>query len=381
MSETRPIGESAERRRSRRHSAAELSVRASILAGPELEVINISREGVLVASDVRLTEGVGICLHVWSNGQHQLLGGRVARVDISSDGGRKYRAGIALDADFPPFDLSTGPPAIASDAVEPNQAGARVVQAELTNLRGALEERRRREEDHLRTVEMLKAALRSSERARKEVQQEQAADRAMWDEERRRLQAELELAVRHASERDEHLTASAEREERLVEERSQWLAEREALVERVRAAEAAAAASVLRSSAQEERERLLVRAIEEERTMLAGLLQEKERLFSDLEAARLEADAVRRAREQLEQACRDRERQAQELGARLEATEGWCADQQELIYRLREDMLRSCAMLESWQTSQSPGPPGGESQPEVPPEPARQTARPVTPIA
>ena len=373
MSETRE-SESVERRRSPRHPAAQLpSVRARLLAGPDLEIIDISREGVLVESDVRLALGLGICLHVWSNGERQLLGGRVARVDDSPDDRRKYRAGIALDADFPLFELSAR--AGVSETIDAPEGGSDGFQADLTTLRTALEEQRRQEQDYQRTLEMLKAALRSSDRERKEAEQEHAAQRGTWEEERQRLSAERELAVRLAGQRDEHLATSRQREARLVEERNQWLAERETLAERVRTAEATASAAVRRSSSQEERERLLVRSIDEERAMLAGLLQEKERLFSDLEASRAQADLAGREQVQLQQQCSDLAREAQELSTRLAATEGWCADQQELIYRLRTDMLRSCALLDSWQVSKASAPSGGgEAPPDAVPRSVAETA-------
>lgn len=346
MSESRPSrSKAAERRRARRHPATRLSaVRASILAGPDVEVVNVSPQGVLVASTVRLMPGAGICLNVWSHGKHHLLSGRIARVDTTIEGGRaKYHAGIALDSDFPVFDLPEATDELAPPAPEtPNgpvaasESSASVYApspealAELTALRATLQEQRTHEQTQQRTVEMLKAALSSSERARKTLEEERLAQQVTWDEERLRLQAETDRLAGYADE-----------------------LEKQALAIR-------------------ERERSLERALEEERGMLATLLREKEQLLGDVGAFRAEAAAAAQAREELQQTRAERAQDALRHAAQLEATEAWCADQQELIYQLREDMLRSYALLEGWQSSrrsESPVSPTPEPEPASDPSP------------
>jgi chromosome segregation ATPase len=367
MSESRsPRSKPPERRRARRHPVTRLpSVRASILAGPDVEVVNVSPQGVLVASNVRLTPGAGICLNIWSNGQHHLLSGRIARVDTSIEGGlAKYNAGIALDNDFPAFDLPTPPtaetsPTGAHAAVEQTNVDGHAVprdtRAELTTLRAALQEQRSHEQSLQRTVEMLKAALRSSERVRKTAEDEQTAARVAWSDERQRMQHDIESAVRRSVELDDHVAAFSEREARMIQERAAWLVERDALEERVRAAEAAAEAAEHQLTALGDREQRLVRALEDERGMLVVSLREKEQLLADVQALRAEAGRAAQVGEQLQQERRQRAADAERYAAQLEATEAWCADQQELIYQFREDMRRSHALLETWQSTRRSG--------------------------
>lgn len=364
----------SERRRARRHPAAKVPhVHASILAGPDVKIVDVSPHGLLVESDVRLIPGAGICLTIKFANESHMLGGRVARVDTAVVGNKmKYRAGIALDGLFAPFDLPTPEPSPseeASTAVAAPEAGAADGSATappstdletsasgMEALRQTLAEQRRTQQHDVRVIEMLKAALRASEVARKELEEARRRECETWEQERRTFEQALELAARHKERLSAELAASEERTgalaKELEEERVSALARDAVLQEQLQGATGKCEESLQELVALRESHRALSRSLDEERAMLADLLREKDRLIAELEQAGADLDAASRDRDRANDDCRQGEVLRARLAKQLETAERWCADQHELIYQLWQQALRSTSLIEGWKSLQ-----------------------------
>lgn len=96
--------------------------------GPEVQVINISRFGALLESEVRLPPRIRIFLRiVTTNGVIQLAG-RVLRSEISGlKGVPRYQSAIAFEEPFRLLgkgcaDVADGPPAVSPESVPPAKA-------------------------------------------------------------------------------------------------------------------------------------------------------------------------------------------------------------------------------------------------------------------
>ncbi len=92
------------RRRMPRLDATALPFLKSVnqVGGPEVKLINISRRGALIESQVRLTTGSSICLRLAIAETVYLLKGRVLRYSVSSLVGSslRYQSAIVFDEDF-----------------------------------------------------------------------------------------------------------------------------------------------------------------------------------------------------------------------------------------------------------------------------------------
>jgi hypothetical protein len=186
--------EGADRRRAPRHASHRLpTLRASLLAGPDVAVLNVSRGGLLLESDVRLRPGSGICLNVVFGDQTHRIDGHVSHVNANIVDGRvMYRAGIAFDREMPVFDLgatdrrdrpaSPGvpPPPIATTTSDPGR-DARA--AEVSRLHEELETEQMKREQQAATIAALRDALESGERLRRDLIDEHASERERWSRE------------------------------------------------------------------------------------------------------------------------------------------------------------------------------------------------------
>jgi hypothetical protein len=322
-----------DRRKSPRIPASQLpSVRASILAGPDVQIVNVSREGLLVESDVRLTPGIGVCLNLVIEDQAHPVSGRIVRVDASLVGGRmKYRAGVALDEEIVILDVpsSDSTPASPSQAAlpAPHPAANDVVQpivefdsAEIASLRQQLADHRREQQQQSETLETLRKVVESGEALRRQLLDEHTADRERWQEEQRLLEARVQEAETATAEISRDLRAARDRERRLVLEH------------------------------------------EQQRAQLEGQLRERQQQIAELEAshAALLADVSQR----LQANERDRSTWASEqthMTSRLESTENWCADQQNLLYHIRQQVNAVMSLIEGNKTFL--GPPTIEAAP------------------
>jgi hypothetical protein len=302
-------------RRFPRHPATRLpSLRASILAGPDVQVINVARGGMLVESDVRLTPGSGVCLNVTLGDQVYQIAGRVSRVDASIASGRvKYRAGIALDQEMAVFDL---PP--HSDASPADAAADRALDEELRErlqapvegdgsaaLRAEINELKLEGQQQREAGTALREAVDSGEAARRQLIDAQAAERTRWAEDRKLLQ--------ERARENEEQAATLARKIRSVVEAQRDQAEQHAL-EKAR----------LEAELNETKQQLMeLRAVHA--SLLATISQ------------RLEAFERERAEWQAER---------QRVTSELEAAEGWSSDQQDLLYRMRQQMASVFSLLD-----------------------------------
>jgi hypothetical protein len=302
-------------RKHSRHPASLLpSLRASILAGPDVQVVNVSRGGLLVEADVRLSPGSGVCLNVALGDQLYQVGGRICRVDAALANGKvKYRAGIALDEEMAIFDLSPDQASAAPRLADPvlleqadsRERALRDTEAELASLRLQLEDERRQMEQQRKTLDTLTDTLKAAESYRAELLAAHAAEQGRWQEERRML----EERARHA----EDLAADLAREARLARDS----------------------------------ERRTLQQQDEQRSTFERELREYQQQLAELQTvhAALTSATAQRMDEY------ERERQAwsareADVASKIETTESWCADQQDLLYQIRRQMTAMFTLLE-----------------------------------
>ena len=315
MSDTEPTGAAVSWRRFPRHPATRLpSLRASILAGPDVQVINVARGGMLVESDVRLTPGVGLCLNVTLGDQVYQIAGRVSRVDASlADGRVKYRAGLALDQEMAIFDLPSLPETSAADA-EADRALDTELQERLqppgegetaVALRAELNELRLEVQQQRDAGSALRQAVDSGEAARRQLIDAQAVERTRWAEERTLLQE-------RARDNEEQAATLARKIRSVVE------------AQRDQAGQHALEKSRLEAEANEATQQLT-----ELRAVHASLLATISQRLEAFERERAEWKA-------------ERHRATSEL----DAAEGWSSDQQDLLYRIRQQMATVFSLLD-----------------------------------
>ena len=360
-----------ERRRARRHPVARVPpLRVSILAGPQVTVIDVSSQGLLIETEVRLTPGAAICLNIEVNEESHLVGGRVARVDpVLSDPGLKYRSGIALDGPFPLFALAAvETPAARAETTDHESPLPHLAQAEepseknveqereLTRRRHALEEQRQHYEQSLAVIETLKEALRVNERSRSDAQEARKKERDSWERQRHGLEEALERARLHEQEAsDQALAAIAQQRsitEKLEQERTAWLKERAAFQEELAAAKTLPEGAVRELEALREIRATLERSLDDKRATIANLVQEQERLSAELEALAANVDDLNRMRLEADARYESSDGEKRKLEHLVQVTETWCADQQELIYELAQQMLSSYARIQAWSAAE-----------------------------
>ena len=90
---------------------------ARLLAGPEVQLINLSRGGALLESDTRIIPGANICIRLVAADAVFLLRGRVLRSRASHLRGSAliYECAVAFDEEFP---LLPGSEEVASTVAE-----------------------------------------------------------------------------------------------------------------------------------------------------------------------------------------------------------------------------------------------------------------------
>jgi hypothetical protein len=286
-----------------------------VLAGPDVALLNVSRGGLLLESEVRLRPGSGICLNVVVDGETHRLDGRVVHADARLVANRVvYRAGVAFDREVPIFDPPCGAgPSRWQEAPVPeppievtaSYPGGRDLEAEVERLREECEAERRQREHHAQTITALREALRSGERLRQEMLEAHAAERALWDKEHH----DLVERVREA----EELSSAMMHDMRVARD----------------AARRTARAHAAQLAAHDER-------VREGEQQLAALRAEQAALLASLNA-QLETLEKREEGSRTAQV---------RMTGQLAASEAWCADQQDLLYRVRQQMSTVFALLE-----------------------------------
>jgi chromosome segregation ATPase len=184
----------------------------------------------------------------------------------------------------------------------------------------------------------------------------------------------------HAEQLARDLAAMQERERstsaKLLKAQETWNSERNALQDRAKAAEARITQITSELAGVRDNEQRLTRELKAEQAKVGDLEQENERQIEEIEGARatikakqaraadLERENDRRMEEiqslraslaDMEQAVarHDQDKQSwatqkERLTARLQVTEKWCADQQELLYSLRQHLAGATTLLDGW---------------------------------
>lgn len=175
------------------------NLKATILAGPDVRVINVSKFGMLIESDERLSPNASVCLNITLDGRTFPASGRVLRVDAALSGGRvTYRAGIALDADVAAFDLQAEEPEPARASVPPAAAAPAAAakpaapqpkpqpqpQAKQPAAPEPAAPSAQQAQQAQEAIQLLRTALKTSEAQRKDSAAAHEAERARWDEQR-----------------------------------------------------------------------------------------------------------------------------------------------------------------------------------------------------
>jgi hypothetical protein len=89
----------------------------SIVAGPEVRVVNVSRRGILFASEVPISPGMRVHVRLIAAGVNPIiLKGTILRSKLETlqEGQPTYHSAVAIDQDFP----FLGPGMVAADAEE-----------------------------------------------------------------------------------------------------------------------------------------------------------------------------------------------------------------------------------------------------------------------
>jgi hypothetical protein len=73
-----------------------------LVAGPEVQLINISRGGALIESEARLSPGSHLCLRLVTAESVYLLKGRILRSKVAAvaEGCLRYQSAISFDEEF-----------------------------------------------------------------------------------------------------------------------------------------------------------------------------------------------------------------------------------------------------------------------------------------
>jgi len=303
-------------------------VRAKLLGGPEVQVLEISRQSLVLHSGVRLRPGFGINLTVNIGGAQHEVRGRIVAVDAAlSAGSLQYRVGVKLDQEMPAFDaVAMGSRGAGSETEAPTPAPAQASQHVAPAPPRASGPTPA--PDSKRMVE-LQTRLSEAERRAEEAEVQLSAHQTRV--------SQLEAAAAQTSEKlhsvEEELVAVQQRERLLIEHSKSaealWQRERERL--QLEAAQAQVRAEQSLRTRDEEREEWTT---QESRfaAELEALSQERVRLQGDREQAEAK---IQEAVEAHEHERTEMTAQRDQLASRLEATEKWCAEQQELLYQIQ----------------------------------------------
>jgi hypothetical protein len=308
----------ADRRRAPRFPVTRLPLlRASILAGPDVTIINVSRGGLLLESEMRLRPGFGICLNLTLNGRIHVLNGRVSHATaLTVDGRLIYRVGVSLDEETAIFDPIAAHGREAAEE-DPNTA-ARVpppprsddrpetdANRETSSLREQLNAERRDREQLAGTIQTMREGLQSGERLRQEIIDAHAADRVLWE------------------------------------------AEQQELVERVREAEEQAASMIQDMRAARDSGRRAARQQAQRVAALETQVREREQQLAEVRAAQAALlESLTERVQMYERKDRVIEEQRTRMTAQLATTETWCTDQQDLLYRIRQQINMVFGLLQ-----------------------------------
>jgi hypothetical protein len=112
--------EQLERRSAPRVGATDLpTFAAQLVDGPVIEIVNVSRTGILTRSEARLMPGAMIGLRILTADDSFVLFGRVVRSRLLAidDGTPMYESALALSQDFPLLAANSSSNALAASVV------------------------------------------------------------------------------------------------------------------------------------------------------------------------------------------------------------------------------------------------------------------------
>lgn len=127
-----------------------------------------------------------------------------------------------------------------------------------------------------------------------------------------------------------------------------WNSERQSLQERLKGADARVAQLTSELTAARDSEQRLAKEIKAEQAKVADLVQENERQIEEMEALRASLADAEQSAARHEQEKQSWAAQKERVTSRLQVTEKWCADQQELLYSLRQHLAGATTLLDGW---------------------------------
>jgi predicted nucleic acid-binding Zn-ribbon protein len=101
-------------------------------------------------------------------------------------------------------------------------------------------------------------------------------------------------------------------------------------------------------AAARDNEQRLARSLEEQKNRIQAMLSAKEKQDAELDAALATVTAAEQRIAAHEKERRDWMSQKERLTERLKTTEKWCADQQQLLYDLQQQLGRATTLLDGW---------------------------------
>jgi chromosome segregation ATPase len=161
---------------------------------------------------------------------------------------------------------------------------------------------------------------------------------AATDAKLREVQARADQLAREvAAAQERELNATAKH----AKAQDAWTSERASLQERLKSAESDLASA-------RENEQRLAKQLKAEAAKVADLVQENERQIEEMESVRAALAEAEQSAARYDQDKQSWASQKERLTSRLQLTEKWCADQQDLLYSLRQHLSGATTLLDGW---------------------------------
>ena len=186
-----------------------------------------------------------------------------------------------------------------------------------------------------------------------------------WNTERTALQERVKSVEERAAQLTSDLAAVRESEQRLtrqlqseqakladlVQENERQIEEMETLRAALKAEKEKSAELVQENERQIEEMATVRASLKAEQGRSADLIQENERQIAEIKSLRAALDEAEQAVARFEQDKQSWASNKERLTSRLQVTEKWCADQQELLYSLRQHLAGATTLLDGWKPS------------------------------
>jgi chromosome segregation ATPase len=179
-------------------------------------------------------------------------------------------------------------------------------------------------------------------------------------------ESKVKEALARADQVARELAAGQQREAaaaaKRAEEQTAWKNERVTLMDQVKGAEARAAKASADLSELRAVEQRLQKKIKDEEAKMMDLVQENERQIEEIDTIRAALATAEQAVTRHEQEKQSWVGQKERITARLQLTEKWCADQQDLLYALRQHIGGAVSLLDGWKPVAMDGAADGETK-------------------